>query len=200
METPDLDEALGPIGAGIRASLAAAGRRSPGLCVLTGGQTGVDTIAAVGALGAGLITHVVFPRGFGQEDGPLTDARRRELSGAAIHELASATFAERTWSCVRLADAVILIDPAGGEGCEETLRAARSLGRPILDLGPRADPGPSQSEIAGWLRETGARVIEIAGCRASLLDRESRWRAGDQIRVVISGIVAGTGDPANKVH
>ncbi len=64
----------------------------PGLVVLTGGQTGVDSYAARAALRAGLNTHRVFPRGLRQEDGSLTAARRGALSGATLHELPSADF------------------------------------------------------------------------------------------------------------
>ena len=102
------------------------------MSVLTGGQTGVDTYAALAALRTGLPVHLVYPSGYRQEDGPLTAARRRRLAGAWLHELGSASFRYRTWTCVYLADAVILLDPAGGSGCRETLRAARKLGRPLL--------------------------------------------------------------------
>jgi hypothetical protein len=47
-------------------------RVTPGITVLTGGQTGVDTLAARAALSVGLPVHMVFPHGFRQEDGPLT--------------------------------------------------------------------------------------------------------------------------------
>lgn len=161
-------------------SLTAALRSAPGLCVLTGGQTGVDTIAAIAALAAGLAVHLVFPRGFAQEDGALTAARRRELDGAGLHELAGAGFAERTWACVGLADAVILVDPAGGDGCGETARAAGELGRPLLVLSEPgsasggAGAGDLADDVAGqvsqFLASTGTRVLMVAGCRGSLLD------------------------------
>jgi hypothetical protein len=157
-------------------------RSTPGLCVLTGGQTGVDTIAAVAALRAGLPLHMLYPRGFRQEDGALTDARRRELDGAELHELASAEFKDRTWACVRAADAVFLIDPAGGDGCKETAVAARKLGRPLLALTEQADA----VEVAAWLAETGASVLMIAGCRGSLLAAAGcRELAETQIATVI---------------
>jgi hypothetical protein len=159
-------------------------RGSPGLVVLTGGQTGVDTAAALAALSAGLAVHLVFPRGFLQEDGPITASRRRQLHGALVHELASPEFRDRTWTSVGLSDAVILIDPAGGDGCQETVRAAERFGRPVLSLGQRAgasagdglNSGPTpgselvaSGEIASWLNGHGVRVLMIAGCRASLL-------------------------------
>jgi hypothetical protein len=160
------------------ADLREAIRRTPGTSVLTGGQTGVDTFVARGALRAGLPVHLVFPTGFRQEDGPLTAARRRALSGATLHELDSAGFRNRTWTCVNLSDAVILIDPAGGDGCQQTAAAARSLGRPLLILGtahqPAGQPDPpaassSSRLISSFLRDNAAQVVMVAGCRASLL-------------------------------
>ena len=161
-------------------------RREPGICVLTGGQTGVDTAAANAALDANLPVHLVFPRGLRQEDGPITAARRRALRGAVLHELASDEFRHRTRTCVYVSDAVILIDPAGGEGCRETQRAARDLGRPLFTLagerrtrpGEPGEPGEcpergsgsaDPDEVADWIERTLARVLMVAGCRGSLL-------------------------------
>jgi putative molybdenum carrier protein len=139
----------------------------------------VDTAAACIALAAGLPVHLVFPRGFRQEDGPITPARRRALRGAVLHELASPEFRERTWTCVGLADAVILIDPAGGDGCLETIRAAERLRRPLLNL--TASVGPAQRAsrraarievapaVSDFLCRNRMHVLLIAGCRGSLL-------------------------------
>jgi len=150
-------------------------RHTPGICVLTGGQTGVDTTAAVTALRAGLAAHLFFPRGFRQEDGPITDVRRRAFRGATLHELPSPEFADRTWACVGLADAVVLVDPAGGEGCQETVRAARTLGRPLLsDAGYGPGLGSGLGEVADWLERHGVRLLLIAGCRRSLLASAGR--------------------------
>jgi hypothetical protein len=141
-------------------------RSEPGLTVLTGGQTGIDTYAALAAAWAGLPVHLVFPAGYRQEDGRLTAARRRQLSGAVLHELCSASFRYRTWTCVYVADVVVLLDPAGGAGCRETARAARKLGRPLLSL---RSAELTAEQTADWLAETGARVLMVAGCRGSLL-------------------------------
>jgi hypothetical protein len=151
-------------------------RAATGITILTGGQTGVDTLAARAAISVGLPVHVVFPRGFGQEDGPLTAERRAKLDGAVLHELASTGFAQRTWTCVSLADAVLLLDPAGGEGCQETMRAANRLERPLLDLTPivtgtggSAGTGDVGFAVRTFLRENRTQVLMIAGCRGSLL-------------------------------
>jgi predicted polyphosphate/ATP-dependent NAD kinase len=185
-----------PARSAAKAALRAGLHSSPGLRILTGGQTGVDTIAALAALRAGLPVHVLFPRGFRQEDGALTGERRRELDGAELHELASAEFRDRTWACVSESDAVVLIDPAGGDGCKETAVAARELGRPLLAVtGPTGvvsgsaagGRGPADAaEVAAWLAETGARMLMIAGCRGSLLAAAGcRELAESQIATVI---------------
>ncbi len=159
--------------------LAAAVRAGPALRVLTGGQTGVDLTAALAALAAGLPAHLVCPRGLRTEDGPLSPLWRERLRGARIDELGSAEVTGRTWTCVDLADAVILIDPAGGDGCRETARAARNLGRPLLDLSGQvlrpgqaspAGAGPAGPLVTDWLQRTSPRILMLAGCRGSLLD------------------------------
>jgi Circularly permutated YpsA SLOG family len=162
--------------AALRAELRAELRLTAGIIVLTGGQTGVDTLAARAALTAGRPVHVVFPHGFRQEDGPLTAERRAELHGAVLHQLDSTGFARRTWTCVSLADAVLLVDPAGGAGCQETVRAAARLGRPLLDLTVRPSSGSGRPRggdlgpaVLSFLGDNRSQVLMIAGCRGSLL-------------------------------
>jgi hypothetical protein len=165
-------------------------RTGPGVSVLTGGQTGVDTYAALAALRAGLAVHLVYPAGYRQEDGPLTAARRRRLAGAGMHELGSASFRYGTWTCVYLADAVILLDPAGGAGCRETARAARKLGRPLLLPEPdqlSADQ-VSADEIADWLAANSVRALMVGGCRASVLAGKGKGRG---LRADLAAIMAG---------
>jgi len=155
-------------------------RAGPGLSVLTGGQTGVDTLAAQAALDAVLSVHLVFPRGYRREDGPLTPERRALLTGAHAHQLPTASFRSRTWACVALADVVVLLDPAGGSGCEETRRAAAQL-------------CPDESvliaaQVSEWLRRNEARVLMVAGCRASVLERAGKDRElPAQLAVIMAG-------------
>jgi Circularly permutated YpsA SLOG family len=179
-------------------------RDDRGPVIVTGGQTGVDTYAARAALETGLRAHLIFPAGLRQEDGPLTPSRRRALAGAAIHELQQPSFRYRTWTCVYVSDAVLLLDPAGGTGCRETARAARLLGRPLLS----PEPGALTLGVAvDWLAETQAQVVLVAGCRASVLARTGQGRglraqlaafmaAARQRREVLGQVAqAGLGEP-----
>lgn len=169
------------------AQLRALVRAAAGLTVLTGGQTGVDTLAAEAALRAGLGVQLVFPHGLRQEDGSLTAARRRQFAGAAVHELGSASFRYRTWTCVYLADVVLLLDPAGGSGCRETARAARKLGRPLLQ--PARLDRPIAAAVEGWLERADARVLMVAGCRGSVLARQAG--ADRDVRAVLAQVMTG---------
>jgi hypothetical protein len=191
-----VSEARSAVRAQVAAEMTVAGERllpglvrsSPGMTVLTGGQTGVDTLAARAALRAGLPVHLIFPRGYLQEDGRLTASRRRALRGASLHELGSDSFRYRTWTLVYLCDAVVLLDPAGGEGCAQTATAARRLGRPLLSPGPG---GISTGEVTAWLDDTGGRVLAVAGCRASLIASHG---AGRGLRAQVTAIAAAAAD------
>ncbi len=139
--------------------------------------------------------HLICPSGYRQEDGPLTAARRRRLAGAGLYELGSASSRYRTWTCVYLADAVILLDPAGGSGCREVSAAARKLGRPLLIPEPgqlsAGQLGAGQikaDQTADWLAAASARVLMVAGCRASVLASKGKGRG---LRADLAVIMAG---------
>lgn len=168
------------------AALHHAVRAAAGVTVLTGGQTGVDTLAAAAAVRAGLTVHLLMPLGLRREDGRLTAARRRPFAGATVHELGSGSYRYRTWTCAYLADAVVLLDPAGGAGCRETARAAGALGRPLLQ--PAAGE-VSAEQLESWLAEVAARVLMVAGCRASVLARKPG--AGRSARTDATEVIAG---------
>jgi hypothetical protein len=174
----------GPAVSGERA-LRALVRAAAGLTVLTGGQTGVDTYAALAALQSGLAVQLVFPHGYRQEDGPLTPGRSRRLRGATLHELSSPSFRYRTWTCAYLADAVLLLDPAGGAGCRETARAATGLGRPLLT---DRSGSLTETQTADWLAGVSPRVLMVAGCRASVLASKGKGRG---LRTELAAIMAG---------
>lgn len=162
-------------------------RATPGLTVLTGGQTGVDTYAAIAAQRAGLAVHLVFPRGLRQEDGRLSKARQQQFATATVHELGSASFRYRTWTCAYLADMVVLLDPAGGAGCRETARAARKLGRPLLKVAELDRPMAAATEAC--LDRADARVFMVAGCRGSLLGKQPG--ASEEVQAILAEIMAG---------
>jgi hypothetical protein len=95
---------------------------------------------------------------------------------------------------------VILIDPAGGQGCQETIRAARHLGRPLLDLTASlqepgaADPVAPGTEVTPAVREFIGRnkshLLMIAGCRGSLLARHNKTAEVEACVAAIASVVS----------
>ena len=162
-------------------------RKSPGVAVVTGGQTGIEWLAASAASRSGLPVHLVMPKGLRRETGDLTALDIAEMERVRFHELGSRSFRFRTWASVYVADSVLLVDLEGGEGSQETRDAAQELNRPLYELGRG---GASQAKIRGWLQETGARSVLVAGSRESLLRSSGRY---DTARVLVEETIAGVG-------
>jgi hypothetical protein len=157
-------------------------RNTSGLTVIACGQPGVDTAGLRAAVGWGLATFAVMPRGPRNE---LTDAGRDAAvpAGARLLQLGSPSYRYCTWANVFLADGTVLIDLARGEGSAETRRAARELARPLFEIS--ADPTDAElSELEDWCRRHAVRVLNIAGSRASGLrpkQRDAVRRAADAV-------------------
>lgn len=161
-------------------------RRSPGTVVITGGQTGVDALVSRASNEAGLPVHRVFPRGMLQEGSRPADPGELSAWGRT-HELGSPSFRYRTWATVYLADVVVLSDLAGGEGSAETRRAARWLGRPLVDI---ADSRSPERDVGMLLMESNAKVVLAAGSRRSLMDASQLARARSLSVAVTDGVAA----------
>ncbi len=175
---------------GSEGALIAVVHRSPGLAVLTGGQTGVDELAAAAAASAAIATHVIMPRDGRREPGGEPGAASVVNAAGAtvrVHELASPSYRYRTWACVYASDAVILLDYTGSEGSQETKRAARWLNRPLIEV---SDAGITSADLDGWLADVAPEAVLIAGNRASLLACTGLLDvASDRIHWVVSRLV-----------
>jgi hypothetical protein len=210
--------------------------RSPGLAVVTGGQRGVDELATTLSARSAIATHVIMPAGHRRETGPGADlvpggwASTAGGSGGSpwassafptvrIHELASDSYRYRTWASVYAADAVILLDFAGGEGSAETRRAAQWLNRPLFEAVPTredhppeppavlargddlgAGPGLTDERLDRWLDEVAPEAVLIAGTRASLLAASGQFEAAsERVEWVVSRLVRCIGSRAGRL-
>lgn len=141
-------------------------RLLPAFRVVSGGQTGVDRAALDAALALGVAVGGWCPAGRWAEDGPVPDRY-------PLLETASADPAERTRLNVRDSDATLVLAPDGRGGVTGgtalAVRAARTLGRPVLVVPPRAGAvgGFSAGGVAAWLRARGVRTLNVAGPRES---------------------------------
>ena len=130
----------------------------PALRVVSGGQTGADRAALDAALARGVTVGGWCPAGRWAEDGPVPDRY-------PLRETAGADPSERTRLNVRDSDATLVLTPrtpTGGTAL--TVEVARALGRPVLVVPPRPE---AVGGAAAWVRETGARTLNVAGPRES---------------------------------
>ncbi len=137
-------------------------RPGGGLVIVSGGQTGADRAALDTAIACGVEHGGWCPAGRWSEDGAI--AARYQL-----RETPLAAPAQRTRWNVRDSDATVVFEPPGelGRGTQLTIDHARALRRPLLVL-PAADSvDRSARRLVDFVRRSQARVVNVAGPRAS---------------------------------
>ena len=147
--------------------------------ILSGGQTGVDRAGLDMAIGLGLDHGGWCPRGRLAEDGTIPALYQ-------LRETDSPLYAVRTEQNVIDSDATLILylEPLEG-GTELTRRLARRHGRPclLIDL----ERPPPADTVRQWIRETGVRVLNIAGPRES--QRAGIYRlAREYLELVFPGV------------
>lgn len=170
VNTKRLADALGAWGApsSVGAVQTAAALRlefheSPPFLVVTGGQTGVDTLALECSTSLGLPSIAIFPSGLRREaplevtDKPWISVRRVELS--------TPSYGDRTAAFCAVADAILLAAPVDSEGSVATRAMAHELGTPLFEL-----VYGREIELASTLADLNPTVVGIAGNRESILD------------------------------
>jgi putative molybdenum carrier protein/ATP phosphoribosyltransferase len=161
-------------------------RLTPGTTVLTGGQTGVETLALAHATALGYPSFAIMPQGRRTERGE-HDADPARTGDAVVVELGSPRFRYRTWATAYLADATLLWDYTRSEGSVETVAACAALNRPCLNVAA-LDPATAVRDATGWIAANGARVLYFAGNRASRMAAGDAARASGQIAVILTAL------------
>lgn len=128
------------------------------LCIISGGQTGVDRAALDVAAECHLPVGGWCPRGRRAEDGRIPDHY-------PLRETESADYAVRTEYNVRDSDATLIlaVGPLSG-GTALTKQLAEQWRKPlrVVDLQNPPPVGP----VIQWLQEHKVRVLNVAGPRA----------------------------------
>lgn len=129
------------------------------LCIVSGGQTGVDRAALDAARSTGVDIGGWCPVGRWAEDG-------RIPLRYPLQETASPDPAERTRLNVRDSDATLILHdgPLRG-GTALTLELAAAFQRPARLVDVRASPTPG--DTVEWIRQLDVRVLNVAGPRES---------------------------------
>lgn len=130
--------------------------------IVSGGQTGADRAALDVAIDMDIDHGGWVPRGRRTESGALDERYR-------LRETESPDYEERTRRNVRDADGTLILSHgrlSGGSAYTRT--CARELGKPCLHLDLDAVPVfQAALQAAGWVRDNGVGVLNVAGPRDS---------------------------------
>jgi len=149
------------------------------IVIITGGQTGVDRGAHIGAIENGWTVRGYMPKNRCDEAGPIPEPFARHLERCLEPGLPA-----RTRVNVEVSQAVLLCvpdkdDPQATPGTALTMRLAAELNRPRKVVDPR-DP-TATDEVTTWLRML-SKMNGIALARELRLmvagPRASRWWSG----------------------
>lgn len=138
--------------------------------IISGGQTGADQGALVGAKRVGIATGGWMPRGFLTEAGPCPNLAA--LYGLQEHP--SPLYPPRTRQNVRDADGTIWGGPSDdSRGFRCTFRAVEDYSKPFLN-------DPDARTLRQWIEQWNISVLNVAGPRASR-DKKAHQRAAELI-------------------
>lgn len=137
----------------------------PVILVISGGQTGADQGALLGARDAGVRTGGTAPKGWRTEEGAAP-----WLADFGLVESRSRSYAARTRANVKAAHGTVVFGNRLSTGSKLTEKYCEDDGKPLLRLsyaGKDADAETAARELADWLSREGIRVLNVAGNRES---------------------------------
>ncbi len=147
--------------------------------VVTGGQTGVDRGALDAALDLKIECGGWCPEGRLAEDGPIPEQY-------PLQELPGGDYRDRTRKNVTDSDGSAIIyfgEIEGGTEC--TLDDCVQLAKPYqLVDGSGMQPGQAAKQLAEFVRERGVQTLNIAGPRASKIEKGHKY-AFDTVRMLV---------------
>jgi hypothetical protein len=162
------------------------------LKVVSGGQTGIDRGALDAALELSIECGGWCPEGRQAEDGVIPEQY-------PLREVEGGDYRERTRKNVLDSDgtAIIFFGEIEG-GTEATLDDCVQLGRPykLID-GSAIQPGQAAKLIAEFVREIGVYTLNIAGPRASKVEKGHRY-AFDTVRMLVDVLKGKIQPPSRK--
>lgn len=153
--------------------------------VISGGQTGVDTIGLQVARELGIVTEGTAPRGYLRESGVDTEDIRsyglREITEEEQAEYTRLTgkrdpYTARTSKNVENSDGTVYFAFDGDSaGRLATQREANRLGKPFL-------LNPTANQLREWLIANNIQTLNVAGNRGSRLTKEQTQNVSNVLR------------------
>jgi hypothetical protein len=141
------------------------------ICIISGGQTGVDRASLDWAIQRGFEHGGWCPKGRRAEDGEIPSRYK-------LRSTPSARYAQRTLWNVRDSDATVIFSQRQSlsGGTLQTLEACRDFGKPVLHLASEIfTVAESAIFLKDFLRRNRARLLNVAGPRKSQEPQASRF-------------------------
>jgi len=141
------------------------------ICIISGGQTGVDRACLAWAIRRGFAHQGWCPKGRRAEDGKIPSRYR-------LRQTPSARYAQRTAWNVRDSDVTVIFSqsPKLSGGSQKTFESCRDLGKPVLHLASEIFTVAESAILLGdFLRQHSARLLNIAGPRRSQEPQAGRF-------------------------
>jgi len=161
--------------------------------VVSGGQTGVDRGALDAALELNLQCGGWCPEGRLAEDGPIPEQY-------PMQEVEGGDYRDRTRKNVLDSDgtAIIYFGEIEEGGTESTLDDCVQLAKPYqLINGAETQPGQAAKLIADFVRDLGVQTLNVAGPRASKVERGHKF-AFDTLRMVVDHLGRTSSSPGKR--
>ena len=122
--------------------------------IISGGQTGGDLGALVGAQRVGIATGGTAPKGYRTDAGP----QAAVLRGFGLVEHVSSAYPPRTEANVKDSDGTVLFGTTNSPGCSLTIELCQRYSKPYL-------LNPSPARLQQWVTAREIGVLNVAGNR-----------------------------------
>lgn len=141
--------------------------------VISGGQTGIDTIGLEEAKAAGIPTGGWMPKGWTTEIGPMPEFAM--LYGLKEYDIPG--YGPRTRKNIEDSDGTVVFGDLTTIGSALTVDLCGVLGKPVIT-------NPTSERLLKWLREKKIQTLNVAGNRAGKLSTENRANAKQVLKEV----------------
>jgi putative molybdenum carrier protein len=151
--------------------------------VISGGQTGADRGALIGARRAGVPTGGTAPKGWITELGPAADI----LKSFGMIECWASGYPPRTIMNVRDSGGTVIIGNPTSPGCKLTIKACRQYKRPYfcLPYNKTLPPSTHITALTNFIRDNDIATLNVAG------NRETRQPGlTDYVAELIAGLLS----------
>ena len=159
-------------------------RLSPSPTIISGGQSGIDSVALRASSFLGLPAFAIMPKNGRRENSSIEDFQNKNNVVLRKIELGSESYRFRTYANVYFSDVTVIFDFVNkSEGTIATISACNDFSRPYLLL---QDNGKKSREVLyEFLKKYNPRVINFAGNSFSKINEDIEEKTYNDIVVVL---------------